>query len=242
MKTNNFLSSLLCIAFIALLSGCTTTMKPATNGQSRISTVDEKNYDIGQVRTVYVGEQILSRKAYDIIISSNHVRPSNDFSLTGGIGSVSVSMQGGPNDQFRVVATNDLGNAAVAISGSHLAFGIDKEGKWDGTVASGSFWTAPVGSGSQYKFNPPNTKFTRVESKRPVPESGYINHELVFSGISADGLHLLYREYTFENMARSAFTQDLHYSAETGGIRFRKYKIKIISHTASSITYVVESD
>lgn len=170
--------------FVALMvvlvsfTGCTTSMKPTTNDASRISSVDEKNYTLGAQTTVYVGEPILSRKAYDMIVRNDYVRPSNDFSLLGGIGSVNVSLYGSTSDKFKIIATNKKGNAAVAIPGSHLAFGITAGGAWDHTIASSSFWTSPVGGGGAgYKLEPPSTRFSRVETKTPIGDAGYINHD-----------------------------------------------------------------
>lgn len=218
-------------------------MKHVSPANTRVSTVDEKNYSIGSEKTVNVGEQILSRKAFDIIVRNDLVRPSNDFSLVGGIGSVHVSLFGDPTEKYKIIATNEKGNAAVGIPGSHLAFGIDSEGRWDKTIGSSSFWTSPIGGGGTgYKLDPPHTVFSRIESKTPVSDSGYINHELIFSGISAQGIHLLYREYTLDNMARSAFSQDLHYAVDSKTIRFRNYKLRLVGYTSSSLSYVIEDD
>jgi len=53
---------------------------------------------------------------------------------------------------------------------------------------------------------------------------------------------LLYREYTFENMARSAYTQELVYPLDTDEIRFRNYQIDMVSVSSSEIKYIVNSD
>ena len=65
------------------------------------------------------------------------------------------------------------------------------------------------------------------ESRTPVSEKGYLNHELVFTGVGSNGISLLYREYTFEDMARSAFKQELVYPKDTDEIRFRSYQIEV---------------
>ena len=175
-------------------------------------------------------------------VRSNGVEPNNDFLLEGGIGSVTVYLDGSAGNTFRIVGTNEKGNPVLAIPNSMLMFGVNENGQWDQTVMSPSFWSSPVGSGSGYDLTPGNTTFSPVESTTPVSEEGYLNHELVFTGQGANGISLLYREYTFENMARSAYTQELVYPLDTDEIRFRNYQIDMVSVSSSEIKYIVNSD
>lgn len=230
------------VFLILLTTGCTTSMQLHSTGDGKFSRVDEKNYKIGEEHTVYVGERVLARKSYETIVQTGYVEASNRFTLTGGMGSVAVSETGEKGDKYKIVGSNEKGNFAVAIPGTHLTFGVTQAGQWDKTIASPSFWTSPVGSGSAYQLKPPQTIFLPVESSTPLSEAGYINHELIYTGIGNDGIHLLYREYTFENMARSAFTQELVYPTDSKSIRFKNYKLKIVKATSSEITYVVETE
>jgi len=232
---------LLMVAVVGI-AGCTTTMELSPVGEGKISSVDEKNYSLGVERTVYVGEKVVSRKAYETIVRSGYVKASNAFTLTGGLGAVAISETGSRGDKYKVVGTNEKGNFVVSIPSTHLTFGVAPSGEWDKTIASPSFWTSPVGSGSAYTLNPPTTTFTQVESSTPLSDAGYINHELIYTGVGSDGIHLLYREYTFENMARSAFAQELVYPVDSTSVRFKNYKINIIKTTPSDITYVVEGE
>ncbi len=70
----------------------------------------------------------------------------------------------------------------------------------------------------------------------------YINHELIFTGFGSDGIHLLYREYTFNDMARTAFQQELVYPINSKEIRFRNYNIKVAPKLPSELTYTVMSE
>ena len=155
---------------------------------------------------------------------------------------MAVTLHGSKGDKFKIVGINEKGNFTVSLPGSHLTFGITKDGHWDQTIASPSFWTSPVGGGSGYEINPQYTKFTKVSSVVPISDSGYINHELLYTGLGADGIHLLYREYTFENLARSAYSQNLVYPSDSQFIRFRSYKIKVVEKSSSEIKYIVEAD
>lgn len=225
-----------------LASGCTTSMNMGDMSPSKIDNVDSKNYSIGVKKSVYVGEPIIVRKSYKAIIKKNLFKAGNDFSFQGGIASTSINLNSSVGDVFRVAGVNENNNPVVNIPGSIFMFGIDKNGNWDKSVMSPSFWTSPIGSGSQYVMTPPNTTFQPVESTVPFSAAGYINHEIIFTGINSSGINLLYREYTFEDMARSDFKQDLVYPMDTKEIRFRNYLIEVISVSSSEMQFIVKSE
>ncbi len=236
------MKKLLLISGYLILSGCTTSMKMAEQVPSRVEQIDFKNYEIDKRQKAFVGEQIIARKSYKAVIKSNLVKAMNDFTLSGGVATTSINLVAMTGDTFRIAGYNELNNPVVNIPGSNFMFGIDSNGNWDMTVMSPSFWTSPIGSGSQYNIFPENTTFQKVESTMPFSEAGYINHEIVFTGIGASGLNLIYREYTFENMARSDFKQELIYPIDTKQIRFRNYLISVHSVDSSEIEYTVAQE
>lgn len=237
MKKN----SLLFISLL-LMTGCTTSMKPVDQVASKIEQIDEKNYTIGKQQKVYVGEQVISRKAYKAIIKNNLFKALNDFSLSGGISLTYINLSAIAGDTFRVAGVNENNNPVLEIPRSNFMFGINDQGQWDKTVMSSTFWNSPVGSGGQYTMTPENTTFQKVDSSTPYSEEGYINHEIVFTGLGANGISLLYREYTFENMARSDFKQELVYPLDSKEIRFRNYLLKIHHVDSSEIQFTVVKD
>ena len=222
------MKNLLIICAAVILTGCTTAMKVGDSSLSKIENVDYKNYSLGQKQTAYVGEQIISRKSYQAIVKNNLFQAQNDFSLQGGLGTTSINLNSSAGDTFRVAGQNEQNNPVVNIPGSIFMFGINDQGEWDETVMSPSFWTSPIGSGGQYKLIPSNTKFKAIESKVPFSEAGYINHEIIFTGVGTNGISLLYREYTFENMARSDFKQNLVFPVDSEELRFRNYLIELV--------------
>lgn len=221
------------------MSGCTTSMKVVDQAPSKVEQIDYKNYTLGKQQKVYVGEQVISRKSYKAIIKSNLFKALNDFTLSGGVGTTSINLSASTGDTFRIAGANEVNNPVVNIPGSYFMFGINEQGQWDKTVMSPSFWTSPIGSGSQYTMTPENTIFQKVESSTPFSEAGYINHEIVFTGIGANGISLLYREYTFGNMARSDFKQELVYPLDSKEIRFRNYLLEIHSVDSSEIHFTI---
>lgn len=230
------------LLILLLTSGCTTSMNMGDTSPSKIENVDSKNYSIGVKKSVYVGEPLIIRKSYKAIIKKNLFKANNDFSLQGGIATTSINLNSSTGDMFRVAGVNENNNPVVNIPGSIFMFGIDKNGNWDKSVMSPSFWTSPIGSGNQYIMTPSNTTFQPIESTVPFSEAGYINHEIIFTGMSSNGINLLYREYTFENMARSDFKQELVYPIDTKEIRFRNYLIELISVSSSEIQFIVKNE
>ncbi len=227
---------------LAAITGCTSTAKIGNSTPSKIENVDFKNYKIGEINKAYVGEQILARKAYRAIVQSNVYESQQSFKLSGGLGATAINLTGNPGDTYLIEGVNEKGNEILAIPGSHLMFGVDHSGHWDSTILSSSFWTSPVGSGSAYSISPDTASFKKVESSIPLAEDGYVNHELIFTGLGANGISILYREYTFENRARSAFTQELVYPKDTKTIRFRNYELDLKTVTPTYLSYAVISE
>lgn len=235
-------TALLSISIITLQSACTSTAKVGAQMPSKIEKIDFKNYTIGKAHSAFVGDPILQRKTYNAVIRKDTYQAQNDFVLQGGVATTVISLQASAGDTFKITGVNEQGNQVVNIPNSIYMFGIDKNGQWDKTVMSPSFWTSPIGSGDQYKLSPLDTRFKIVESITPLASEGYLNHELIFTGLSSNGINFLYREYTFENMAKSAFKQELVYPADSKEIQFKSYQMKISSVTPSKISLTVISE
>ena len=77
------------------------------------------------------------------------------------------------------------------------------------------------------------TKFTVVEEASALD----FKQELIYNGRVGNDLRFVYREF-YENMARSAFTQEAQYDLnESKIIGFKGARIEVIRATNSSITY-----
>ncbi len=72
-----------------------------------------------------------------------------------------------------------------------------------------------------------------------IPE---VNFELIYGGKDATGLHVVYREYTKDGMARQAFFQNLNYERNANTIQFKNTKIEIISSDSQKIVFKVLGD
>ena len=236
------MKAILTSIFLILIVGCTSTMKMEGVDKGEIRNIDFKSYTLDNPFTVYVGDSVLSRKSYEAVVRKDKLEALNSFTLKGGIATTSITLIGDKGDSYSIAGKNEKGHYVARIPNSIFMFGVNEQGRWDNTVMSSSYWTSPIGSGGQYKIEPEDTMFKVVESVTPVSELGYINHELIFTGVGANGITLLYREYTFENRARSAFSQELVYPKDSKNIRFRNYLLTILSVNSSELSVIVESE
>lgn len=89
-------------------------------------------------------------------------------------------------------------------------------------------------------LTPNGVTFTFMSTTHVLKNRGYLNYELIYSGISGNTINLLYREFSHENIARAAFFQNLSYDlSKSKEISFRKLKLRIKSADNNSIKYTV---
>jgi hypothetical protein len=113
---------------------------------------------------------------------------------------------------------------------------VDEQGHLPHKLYMNGFVMSDVDAGPASAVFSTETK----ETTRTIP--GAENYEIVYGGTSNGSIKMTYREYTPDNMARSAFFQDLSYDASSPTIRFRNLTMKVVSANNESIRFVVESD
>ena len=94
----------------------------------------------------------------------------------------------------------------------------------------------------KHVLDPPDTMLTVVGQEFTESIKGSLNYELIYSGNDGESIHVSYREFTPDDLARTAFYQDLIYKASENVMQFRKHVIRIHSVNNQSITYSVEED
>ena len=233
---------LVLLVIVQVFTGCTSVMKTGSLPKSRIEAVDYRNYSIGMECSAYVGEPLIDRKLYEEIITRNTYQVQDDFYFKGGISTTRVMLQGYVGDYFRISGMNEKDNHVINLPGSNLKIGIDKDGHWDKTIMSSSVFTSPLGSGKGYEMIPEDALFIIVDSRISKSGKDYIHHEIVYTGMNADGIHFLYLEYTIESRSSPALKLDLVYPADCREMRFRQYVFKVIAVSPSEIRYTVEAD
>lgn len=249
------LRSIFCAAATLALSGCATLTAgqiiplSAQNPSTPTHTID-KNYTIGQEGAAFVGEPIVRIKDYWV----TH-RDTGAFRLPVAVtykfrpfGMTEVFPSGTTAQLVGYVMDAGTRLQVVVLPGkSARAFPmlVADDGQFTGQLlnmpAGGKSFVAGKGKpvtldvGGALVF-PPST----VESVST--ENGYTNFEIIYAGSNNDSVNLIYREYTPDDMARAAFTQNLTYSRSQPTIRFRNIRINVLSADNESIHYIVQDD
>jgi hypothetical protein len=227
---------------VVLISGCAHTAKPTRSDATNFKEVKLKNYSIGTKSTVSVGESLVRVKNYTVLELMSSMQATSDFNLSGGLMDVAVNVNGRKGQKFDIVGEVEANGKyikAIKIPGSRLVFGIYSDGKFSGIAASFSYMTSPIKGVNIYKVTPEHTRFIPAKTTHVLEDYPYENMEITYSGMSGNGIHLLYREYSIKDLIRPAFTQELIYPTDSKSIRFRKYKIKIHNVTPEIFIYTV---
>jgi len=234
------------LSLLFLFSGCAVhTASPKTSIHSETKQIGFKNYTLGQETIVYVGKPLVLVKEYTILESESSLQANNSFTITGGISSAAVNVAGSRKQIFPIVGSIDVKGVTcktIEIPGSVFVFAIKPNSTFSGIVAGFTYAWSPVKNINVYKINPPDTRFYPVKTQQVLENVPFTNMELVYSGLSDNTLHLLYREYTPKNLIRPAFTQELSYPSDAKIIRFRDFKIEIKEASAEKLVYSVTED
>lgn len=242
-------SVLLAIVAAVILAGCQSVQeKPSVRDiVAEIRHVVKKNYSLGQEELAYVGQPVVQLKDYyynPIPIFTSPVA----FSASLEDGGADVHYAAGT--ELRGIALFDYEGVTYFIaSPSPLMPGnsmllIDSKGHYRGlgfTYEDEEFDACD--DEDDVCIKPAVINFVRSHKEgidKAAP--GFINYELVYSGATKDTINLLYREYTPDNMARAAFTQNLTYDRASSSIRFRDVQIHVIEASNESLRYVVQAD
>lgn len=254
----NFFPSYQRVATIILsgsLLGCTIgTPKPISNVVTKniaSSRIVEKNYILGKQLEAYVGETIVRVKDYYLEESETLVATANANATASGL-MISVNLENGR--QYPVVGTWNLGGIEYSIVQASFASGPNQAGlliREDGSIADRlliMIGTNPnnykaLVANSAISVVPARTRLIRGKtSKVDSRRGGYINFELLFSGITGQSMNVLYREYSPDDVARTAFFQNLTYDRNASTIRFKGLRIQLHSVNNERLKFTVIED
>lgn len=224
----------------SFIAGCAnvTSLKPHI-----ISTdeVKQTSYKLNVPLTRYIGDPIINKKDYRIIVySPKVVEVMNDLNVQDENGNHVYS--GKAHTRFKIIGQafeNNTKNYLIKLYNPYMPIiiGIDSTGNYSGlTIGPMSRKIARL------SFTPENVKFRYVNSNSIDSNSPYINYEIIFTGMTNQSINLLYREYTLDNLAKPAFYQNLSYPTNTKIIRFKKLKIQVHKIDNQQIHYTVVED
>lgn len=209
--------------------------------------VVDRNYVLGQEQSVFVGEPMVRAKDY-----YTETRPG-DARFISPV-SIEARWMLGPDALFPpgtelsiVGAVTYEGREYLALSLPHATYAtipllVTRDGRFENFAVARNGLVFQTGGAGGVAYTPQQIDFQSSDKKKTVRSSGFVNFEIVYSGTTKDSINLMYREYTPDDMAKPAFTQNLTYERGAPTIRFRAVSIKLLDASSERIRYVVESD
>ncbi|MGL6100225.1 MAG: hypothetical protein ACRCZ9_13060 [Fusobacteriaceae bacterium] len=222
--------------FLLILTGCSSTVP----NKKFTGPYHSKNYELNKPQSVYVGEELLkvATKEYasftelPTFVSQENTRISalagneiNTIPAGQKISSSYTTLKGGKS-YYMLPIINKADTSGLNIQ-SYLY--LEKR-------ALLGMMKLPIRISNDVPFKQvENTiKFSDI--------NGLLRYEIIYNGISGDTIKFSYLEFTADNLARSAFYQELNYNKKDKTIRFKKIEIEILKLTNNEITYKVVKD
>lgn len=246
MKSIKIISILTIIVFFT--SGCTKyPYDTYPKKLSKKSYIEIKNYKLNTKSLAFVGQPLLRVKSEEQRLNQIiEVKTNNSFSINIRNDEFFIDT----NTKYRVnalIVYNNLKHNLINIdAGKELTYSyvddyyliVDDKGN-----VLPKLWKS--GEIINAKLSEENLKVTLTPKKVYMPEKyskGSLNIELLYNGTNKDGVKLLYREYTSDNLARQAFYQNLIYDKDEKQIRFKNFLIEMHSSNNQEIVYTILRD
>lgn len=240
---NYFLAGL-----VILLTACSHSVRPPESPTSQAERYFEKSYTINVESSTYVGNPIIKVKDYYLLkAQSATMKPLAAFEVKY----LNAVMPVSEKTDYPIKGYIDIDGvqhalvvitSAITPSGIGMALAVDSTG-----VPNGRLYVRNMIG--EYQRQPPDPTFSGASPKfsRSVKTTvdttkGYINHELLYNGTDGKSIFVSYKEFSPDDFARSAFFQNLTYEAKNESIRFKNYKIKVVSANSESIKFSVLED
>lgn len=239
----NYLRLIIVSWIVTCIIACTQYVRPTSSEYLGTERVFDKNYEIGQKLSAYVGQPIIKVKAYKVDrYKSNYMRASDDFIISGGI----VTITGNKNTDYSVIGETTIGEETYTVV-SIPSQRRNKGGlliKSDGSVHNKvlSINGSNVIMVYTFSVSPHDLKFYTSKGEKRIVDADYINYELIYGGTDGKSLTITYREYTKKDLARPAFYQNLVYQLGQSKIRFKDNVVEVHKATNEKIVYTVISD
>ena len=202
-----------------------------------------KNYKLGEKRAAFVGDPIVKVKDHHVEkFLLNRVVASNDFEASANY----LTHYGSKGDKFDIMGTTQHDDKKLILISfptmSDIFYGINEKGKFSGLMFGYRLhkidrkWPAAV------NLVPKHTSFDFDKEERVKTFAGYLNYEIVYTGMSGQTINFQSREFTSEDLGKPAFSKDLWFPKRFRKLRFRNLLIEIHKVTQEEIVYTVLED
>jgi len=226
------------------LLGCAKTYPIKTLVPHAIKTeqIITKNYTLNKQQKCMVGDTLVRVKDYVLNrTTSNSLQANDDFKIyCNDI----ILLSGQKKQPLPIVAemNDEKGEAYYLLQaslGTQFLVPVNKNGMYLGHCGARAVGGVAFYGNSGFQITPSTTKFELAQKEEVDSTAGYVNYEILYTGMTKDAINFLYREYTSEDMARPAFYQNLTYPRDAKSIRFKAIKINLIDINEESVTYAV---
>lgn len=235
---------------LLLLAGC------ANMGQH----IFVKNYKIGEVQTVNVGDPMVKIWDYyhtyrDGTDLCYYGQPSSDFTVSGEYTQLTnihdVAVAGKAHEKYLLKDRTEFKGKEYQVfyvrgdDGSSYGFMVDQAGKvmTDVIFKHDIAFECPLTS-SVVKPNPITMKITN--ERCGFSSNGYFlgnkDFELIYGGRNSLGVNITYREFTKDNPPKPSFFQNLVFGCDVKTIRFKTLKIDLIEANNEKVVFRVLED
>jgi hypothetical protein len=217
-----------------LLASCATSL-PMTQPSIEVTHVYEKNFSLNMEQSAAVGQDMLRVKDYCLDKTTENAWEAKEpFEVAALITTLKFHAGIFPIDGRKEVGGQvyDLVHL-TPYNGGTLPFLVDS----DGHIAK--VMNAVELAADDVRILPANFKMSKALKTKVDSSQGYTNFELIYTGQSNGTLHISYREYSPDDLARTAFFQELNYSSGQRAIRFRDIGIQVTSATNEQIVFKV---
>ncbi|HNQ64723.1 MAG TPA: hypothetical protein PKW92_06735 [Smithella sp.] len=241
MKKIALFSILICLFFI---QGCVrgqwintkfSPINPTSGGYI-------KNYTLGEKRTAFIGQEIIKVQKCDFFQKT--FISLQDISAAAKYRASNLSIvHSKDNHQYIIHGTvifNDKTHYVTRGSDGSYTWGILVLD--DGSIINNVLYSYDYEMlylSDSIIITPSKLNYSH-SCVRGTPSA--ISCELIFAGKNNVSLNTTYKEYSYNDLARPAFFQNLTYQANAQQIRFKDFLIQIHDVTNEQITYTVLED
>ena len=210
--------------------------------------VYEKNYKIGEKKSVFIGQEIFKVKSYKKQRSMyQEAVSSEELAIEAIYGADTYQIRINKKDKYPTSGTVDFEGKTY-----HLIKLSDTYGKQWGILVddSGVIFKKGIYSYEHtmlycpqaITMTPDNFKFSLQEKIIDTNVIDGSSFDFIYSGKNDVSINTTYREYSSDNFAKPSFFQNLTYQANAKQIRFKEFVIQIHDISNEKITYTIVAD
>lgn len=222
-----------------ILTGCA-AVGPVASPTS-VKEISERSYRIDESQTTVVGDALVRVRHYFVEDSGvAAVQANEDFRVRGG----GFDIHFDKGQSLEVTGTRTINGERyflVPVEADQLGVGglvslqVSEDGRiYKKILDGGAIFT--------FRTDPIDGRLIPIENTTVLKSEPFENYEIIFNGSDGQAMRFTYREYSPDDLARTAFYQELSYPLTAKTIRFRKLQLEVLRLDEGSITFIVRSD